>query len=211
MAHRWHIGTGTFNNWRNSGESSDQYREDQRRLLNAMSVGVAVQLNQLYYAQQPEFRSTDPTVRENLKKADNSFARMIEHFPGVPLENQGQWHRVAVTAREQAEMMLSRQTARTGLFPSADEELNAMKKFGLLPAQREKALDHFEKSFGTDRHGIPTDGTVYSRRSGTRLCRSISTRWFHDDRRSAPPGGRLPPARPERSAAGRWRIRSTWI
>jgi hypothetical protein len=47
-SHRGHIGTGSWKDYRGTGESSEQYRVAQRRTVRGKRVGNAVQLNQLY-------------------------------------------------------------------------------------------------------------------------------------------------------------------
>lgn len=157
-SHRGHIGTGSWKNYRGTRESSEQYRAAQRRLLRSNRAGDAVQLNQLYYAHQPEFRSKNPKKAANLKKADDSFQRMVSNFPPVPFYDGGKLQKVGVTAKEKAEMNLARMTARNGVYPSRKQELEQMKKFGILPSALEKPKVSPSLPFTSDVHGIPKDG-----------------------------------------------------
>lgn len=160
-SHRGHIGTSNHNNYRNTGESSNDYRKHQRRLVKQKAVGAAVQLNQLHYSHQSEFRTTKPKQMANLKKADDSFAMMVENFAPIPLWNheERELQMISVTASEKAEMNLSRMTARGGSYPSRKDELEAMKKLGIIASAREKPV---KKSpaliFSDDIWGIPKDG-----------------------------------------------------
>ncbi|QNI34199.1 hypothetical protein H7849_10045 [Alloacidobacterium dinghuense] len=112
-AHRGHIGTGTWKDYRKTGVSSDQYRRDQRRMVSNKQVGNAVQFNQLNYAYQPEFRNPDPAAKPELEKADDSFERMVISFQPVPFKFGDTWSQVPVTGAEKAEMLLARKEART--------------------------------------------------------------------------------------------------
>jgi hypothetical protein len=157
-SHRGHIGTGSWKDYRGTGESSEQYRVAQRRMVRGKRVGNAVQLNQLYYAHQPEFRAGDPSHQSNLKKADDSFQRMVQNFAPVPLWDGSTLVKVGVTAIEKAEMNLARMTARGGSYPTRKEELEQMKKFRILPSQDEQPKKGPVLPFSSDRNGIPMDG-----------------------------------------------------
>jgi OTU-like cysteine protease/Agrobacterium VirD5 protein len=155
-SHRAHIGTGSWKDYRGTGVSSDQYRRDQRRMVGNKQVGNAVQFNQLNYAYQPEFR--DPSAASNLQKADNSFEQMVKSFQPVPFKFGDTWSQVPVTGIEKAEMLLSRKEARTGSRTTRKEELEAMKKLGIMPGELEQPKKGVAFSFALDRHGIPMDG-----------------------------------------------------
>lgn len=80
-AHRGHIGTGSWKDYRGTGESSDEYRQLQRYFVRRRQIGVAVQLNQLYYALMKEFR--DKKKAKELEKADKSYDEMVAQFPPI--------------------------------------------------------------------------------------------------------------------------------
>ena len=155
-SHRGHIGTGSWKDYRGTGESSGFYRELQRMLLRRRQIGVAVQLNQLYYAMMKEFRSK--AKKKQLETADKSFEEMVENFPEITTKIDDTWKPIGVTDMEKVEMSLSRLTARRGTFPSKEEELNAMKRFGIMPggSERLKAGPSFSNQI--DQYGIPKDG-----------------------------------------------------
>ena len=157
-AHRGHIGTGTWKDYRKTGVSSDQYRRDQRRMVSNKQVGNAVQFNQLNYAYQPEFRDPDPAAKPELEKADDSFERMVISFQPVPFKFGDTWSQVPVTGAEKAEMLLARKEARTGSRTTRKEELEAMKKLDIMPGELEQPKKGVAFSFATDPYGIPKDG-----------------------------------------------------
>jgi Agrobacterium VirD5 protein/OTU-like cysteine protease len=154
--HRAHIGTGTWKHNHPSGDSSQSYRDAQRRLMEAEQAGNAVQLNQRYYAHQPGFSSKNP----DLAKADDSFQSMAKNAPHFPLweEENERWRRIVPTPVERAEMSLARMTARSGRFPSVQDELDTMREFNILPSRGEKLKHTPSLPFTSDINGIPMDG-----------------------------------------------------
>jgi hypothetical protein len=60
---------------------------------------------------------------------------MVLSFAPVPLWDGASLVKVGVTAVEKAEMNLARFTARTGNYPIRKQELEQMKKFGIMPSQ----------------------------------------------------------------------------
>jgi len=118
--HRKHIGTG--NKGRDiTGFSSGSYRSSCRSLLEQGDVSSAVQLNQLGYAFQ--FREAERSLlshqsRESLQ-SDNSFRYMVENMFAVDYAVDGaSTVRIPVDDIDRVEMTLSRETARTGMWPA---------------------------------------------------------------------------------------------
>lgn len=155
-AHRGHIGTGSWKDYRGTGVSSSQYRHDQRLMVSNSQVGNAVQFNQLNYAYQPEFR--DQKTASNLNKADSSFEQMVKNFPPIPFKFGDSWSQVPVTDFEKAEMLLARKQARTGSRTTRKEELEMMKKLGIMQGELEMLKKGIGFSFAEDPYGIPKDG-----------------------------------------------------
>lgn len=120
--HRAHVGTG-------SGADADEYRDHQRALLESGAPGVAVQLNQLHYAFQEGFQD-DRGVEG--QQADDSYNVMVQAMRSVPYFANGQTQSADVSAKERAEMRLTRSAATTGKFPTIAEE-NEARRLENLP------------------------------------------------------------------------------
>lgn len=152
--HRDHVGTGT-------SKEGDIYRKTQRTSLAEGRPGNALQTNQLEYAYQPEFRATDAQAAKRLKTADMSFEQMVTAMNSTPFwdPDLNVWVNLNVTALEKAEVLLARDAARTGLRPGRKEEVEKLKKVGLLPGEKEQpkrgTLSH---TMDRDANGVFTDG-----------------------------------------------------
>lgn len=123
--HRNHIGTGSGGWDPTVGFSSGSYRDAQRTAITDGRVSDAVQLNQLAYAFDPEFRAGVPTA--NGQKANDSFHLMVNHMHGLTYATPHGNVTAPVDAHQQAEMHLSRIVAEgrgegPGGFPSYDQE-----------------------------------------------------------------------------------------
>ncbi len=155
--HRDHIGTSTHSDYKNTHESSEDYRKTQRALVKKRRASDAIQINQEYYSHQPGFQTDD----DQRRKADESFRRMVENVDEFPYwdADQRRVKRARFDAAGKAEMNLARITARSGVYPDRKAELDQMKKFGLLPGASEKLPRTGPGSIhGTDIHGIRLDG-----------------------------------------------------
>lgn len=130
-AHRKHIGTGTNTQKDASGFDSKSYRDTQRKLIGSNDASSAVQINQLGYAFDPKFKTQAATPAG--VAADNSFQKMVTNMKTVPYAKGNQTVDVPVDAKQKAEMLLARQTAQTGRFPSVAEENAARLIVGLNP------------------------------------------------------------------------------
>lgn len=108
-AHRGHVGTG-------SGQNADEYRAHQRVALvanGADGVSIAVQLNQLEYGHQKNFRGADTSPDQAI--ADKSYARMVGSMRTVHHSvRDGQLTAQEVSGDAQREMLMARQLARNG-------------------------------------------------------------------------------------------------
>lgn len=113
--HRAHIGTGTRSRADESGMNSHDYRAGQRAFLEASDVSSAVQLNQLGYAFQEGFQNDDSP---EAKASDDSFQRMAAHLRGLTYAQGARDVTVPIDDKQRIEMQLSRQTARSGKWPT---------------------------------------------------------------------------------------------
>lgn len=128
-SHREHIGTGTTQSPDASGFNSQDYRNAQRLLLEAGDVSSAVQINQLGYAFDPNFRLAASTTEGTA--ARDSFNKMVENMTKVTYAEGQDTKSVDVDATQRAEMYLSRIAAETGQWPTADQIKYAKEKFGV--------------------------------------------------------------------------------
>lgn len=158
--HRKHIGTGNtgeVDKIKGPGFNSEQYRHDQRSLLEAGDVSSAVQINQLGYAfvlnnekeakehyeddDNPIKLEDDDTPVEaedddyavELQAANNSYDQMVENMNSFTYAQGDDDRTISVDAKQKAEMYLARRTMLTGKFPTIVQENEARKKFGLPP------------------------------------------------------------------------------
>ena len=121
--HKAHIGTGTKNKPDASGFNSHTYREATKALLKDQKVAVAIQLNQLGYAFNPDFRGD--TVAHRV--ADASFETMardmktFSYYEGNSLQEAS-----LVSEEDRWEMLIARHIARTSKWPT-EKELAVMK------------------------------------------------------------------------------------
>ncbi len=120
--HRDHIGTGMTPNKNASGFNSQSYRDDQRRLLESGDVSSAVQINQLGYAFDPNFRSKANTPQG--LAATNSYNTMVNNMQRVEYAQGASNVAVPVNRLQQQEMLLARQAATTGEWPSEVRRAN---------------------------------------------------------------------------------------
>lgn len=128
--HRAHIGTGSNEQEDHpSGFKASTYRQTQRTLVEDGNVGDAVQINQLGYAY------IRPTLQKSVAadQADDSFNVMVENMHSVTYADGPVNKTVMVTAKQRAEMHLSRQVVLTKRYPTLAEENIVRKKYGLDP------------------------------------------------------------------------------
>jgi len=125
--HRDHIGTGTQMDVDESGFNSQSYRDTQRQLVTDGDVSSAVQINQLGYAFDSRFRATGKAS----DAADDSYNTMVTHMNKVTYASGDDNTEVDVPAKQKAEMLLAREAAKTGKFPSVEQENEVRKKLGL--------------------------------------------------------------------------------
>lgn len=126
--HRDHIGTGSRGTVGRHGWNAQSYRDDQRTALESGDPALAVQLNQLGYAFDPNFQSSTGTAKD---QADASYQTMVQNFPGFSYAQGSQNVQVGVTQKQKAEMHLARGAARSGNFPSKQQENQVRKLYGL--------------------------------------------------------------------------------
>lgn len=129
-SHREHIGTGTRMTPDESGFNSQTYRDTQRSLVESGDISSAVQINQLAYAFDPNFRLAASTSEG--EAAGDSFNKMVENMSQVTYAKEDEVKSVDVDATQRAEMYLSRIAAETGQWPTADQITDAKQKFGVM-------------------------------------------------------------------------------
>jgi hypothetical protein len=78
--HRKHIGTGNCNEPDESGFNSKSYRQAQRSLLLENEPGVAVQLNQLAYSQDKDFKFSKDVDQLQSNESFEQMARDVKEF-----------------------------------------------------------------------------------------------------------------------------------
>jgi hypothetical protein len=127
--HRAHIGTGTRGTEDASGFNSESYREAQRSLVESGDVSSAVQINQLGYAFDPNFRTQVAT--DEGEAATDSYNEMVGAMDEVTYAEGDEDENVAIDARQRVEMYLARQVAITGRYPTKEEENAARLRFGV--------------------------------------------------------------------------------
>jgi hypothetical protein len=131
--HRQHIGTGSRGTADDSGFNATSYRESQRSLIESGDVSSAVQLNQLGYAFDPEFRKSRNT--SEAKAAGDSFREMVGNMSHLTYAHGDQDVHIPIDATQRAEMHLSRDVAETGQYPSRMQENLVRKTYGLPELQ----------------------------------------------------------------------------
>lgn len=156
--HRAHIGTGTLGaspeNLGNKGfESSEQYRNAQRSLLEAGDISSAVQLNQLGYAFQPGFRESGGTREREIANA--SYVSMVDHMkpPTYAVHTTDVTALDPKTADEErewklqkAEMYGARYMQEYGLKSlSGDDLIHVLGRYGLTPDDQRKSVEYWKK------------------------------------------------------------------
>lgn len=129
--HRAHIGTGNRLQVDDSGFNAQTYRRDQRRLLESGQVGNAVQLNQLGYAFIDGFQDEPPLLDFTAEAADDSYDMMVRNLGQVTYGRGDRDVTVDVSPQERAEMYLARRAAKSGEWPSREDENVARRMFGL--------------------------------------------------------------------------------
>ncbi|MEH2423242.1 MAG: hypothetical protein V7K48_20720 [Nostoc sp.] len=120
--HRDHIGTGTKSRADASGFNSESYRNSQRHLLESGDVSSAVQINQLGYAFDPNFRNKASTPQG--LAATNSYNTMVNNMQQVEYAQGANNVTVPVNRLKQQEMLLAREAATTGEWPSQVRRAN---------------------------------------------------------------------------------------
>lgn len=194
-AHRNHRGTGSSQQPDGTGfESSKQYQQTQRIMLESGRYGDAAQLNQLGYAHAKAFHSDknektgardngtpdsyytagDPAKRGPLtdrqRMADDSYHHMVDSQRGksqryaVDRDAANDQHTNRVSPTDAAEMHLARDAARTGQWPSGEDQLSALQPHPpTLDERRAQAL-----ADGFDEHAYDPPGTDGSASDGGR-------------------------------------------
>ncbi len=114
--HSAHIGTGTRNSRDASGFNSTEYRDTQRSLIESGDISSAVQINQLGYAFNPAFRQGMNTAKG--RAATDSYQTMVKNMNSVTYAQGSQDINVPVDRRQQQEMLLGREAALTGKWPT---------------------------------------------------------------------------------------------
>ncbi|RUS92873.1 hypothetical protein DSM106972_097980 [Dulcicalothrix desertica PCC 7102] len=114
-AHEGHAGTGTNKNPDASGFNSRSYRDTQRQLLESGDVSSAVQINQLGYAFDPNFRRNAKTPQG--LAANNSYNTMVNNMHTVEYAQGATNRTVRVGPYDRAEMRLARPAVETGQWP----------------------------------------------------------------------------------------------
>ena len=117
--HRAHIGTGTKNEIDGSGFNSHSYRETLKVLIEDAEPAAAIQINQLCYAFDPEFRG-DSVDHQVAEASFNNMASTMKEFPRYD-DGGTEVAVAAVTDEERLEMLVARHVARTGKYPTEDE------------------------------------------------------------------------------------------
>jgi hypothetical protein len=114
------IGTGNKAMTDESGFNSKTYRSTQRSLVKSGNVSAAVQINQLTYAFQKNFKKTPQNNREKTLReiSNDSFNVMVSSMKKVTYAQEDENVTVNVSRRAQAEMYLGRRVAQTGLNPT---------------------------------------------------------------------------------------------
>lgn len=145
--HRTQIGTGNrlkTNRSLSNGEQVDSgfnaqtYRSTQRSLLESGDISTSAQINQLDYAFNPTFRNSAGEV------SDLSYDNMVRNMSSVRYvsnRNTGLTSEIRVSNVDRAEMYLARRAARTGKYPTLEEENSARASFD-LPAVQGKSLNN---------------------------------------------------------------------
>ncbi|WP_299193131.1 hypothetical protein [uncultured Erythrobacter sp.] len=136
--HRNHIGTGSSNEADGSGMNSSGYRTAQRNAIEASDVSSAVQLNQLAYAFDPNFKTTMQS--EEGQAASNSYGQMVASMNDLTYAKFDQNVTVPVDAKQRAEMVLARHAAISGQFPNLELENEVRRHFG-VPEYDPDAMD----------------------------------------------------------------------
>lgn len=150
--HREHIGTNTKFAIDGSGFNSTSYRNSQRALIEAGDVSSAVQINQLGYAFLKSTGNYLKSEEERNKKvveiANDSYDQMVTNMDEVKYAQGNKEVKVAVDAKQRAEMYLARRAMLSGQFPTREEEDAAREKFG-LPRLDEEETDMEEMEVET--------------------------------------------------------------
>lgn len=157
--HRTHIGTGMHSEKDASGMNSQAYRDSQRALLeNGGESGVssAVQLNQLGYAFDPNFKKDT----SDLSKADNSYNAMVAGMDDVEYKTGPDSSKKApVDEVSRVEMYLARIAARTGVWPT--EEIDAQReRMGLSQSMSDDSIVNEDEAEEKDVDVGPGDGNT---------------------------------------------------
>jgi hypothetical protein len=117
--HRDHIGTGTTNDIDESGLNSEQYRKTQRSLIESKDISSAVQINQLAYAFDPNFKKAAKT--QEGKAANDSFNVMVGGMNSFTYAKDVNDVTVEVDLRQKAEMLVARLAAQQGTWPTPEQ------------------------------------------------------------------------------------------
>lgn len=132
-SHRAHIGTGTSNRTADSGFTAQSYRDSQRNAMEAGDPNTAIQLNQLDYGHQKEFKDSKDTVGGNI--ADDSYHNMVDKAKdnGKGLDYAIGPDKNASTpplsSHDAKELNAAREAARTGDWPTQKSYEDELKDF----------------------------------------------------------------------------------
>lgn len=129
--HRDNIGTGNRKTEDESGFNSRTYRDTQRELIESGNVTGAVQINQLTYSFQDDFKATPKNKRKRKmrKIANDSYNVMVGSMDTFTYGEQDEDKTVEVSRKDKAEMYLARQMAQTGRWPTQEEIREANELF----------------------------------------------------------------------------------
>ena len=170
--HRKHVGTGSGKQVDNTGFSADTYRDAQEETLKEGRVGNSYQLNQLGYGHL--YREKEAGVGVQLRKlkfieqkqglepgtlrkalveetvdkiqADDSYEKMVMENPKIPyVDENKQVHELNLSMQEQAEALIARYMATTGLerHEIEDYEINIILNRNGLPLLDDTAWSQF--------------------------------------------------------------------
>jgi hypothetical protein len=119
--HRKHIGTGSSSTTDESGFTSKSYREATRSLIQAGQIGDALQINQLAYAQLPDFRQSSQSSEG--AAATNSYNYMVSNGGNVDYvdEADDQLKTSSFSRSQREEAYVARVVATTGKIPEKAE------------------------------------------------------------------------------------------
>ena len=99
--------------------TSRTYRKSQRKLIESNDISSAVQINQLGYAFDEDFKKLSKTTEG--KSATDSFNVMVGGMNTFTYAQDDEDITVEINPREKAEMLISRKMIETGRWPTFEE------------------------------------------------------------------------------------------